>query len=128
MAGHLGRQRFEPDVVLCSSAVRARQTLGLLELGPASAVLVEDGLYGAGADALLARLQGLDDHLDSVLVIGHNPGMEELLITLVGGGTELPDRFPTGALADLRLPIGRWAELRPGIARLHDFVRPRDLC
>jgi phosphohistidine phosphatase len=127
IATYLRREGIEPDLVLCSPATRARQTFELLGLGPEVEVLFEDGLYGASAGELLARLRQLDDTTGSVLVIGHNPGIEDLAATLVGGGDEPAQKFPTAALADLRAPIAGWGELRPGVARRHAFVLPRTL-
>jgi phosphohistidine phosphatase len=122
---YLRREGIEPDLVLCSSAARARQTFELLQLGPKAEVLFEDGLYGASAGALLARLRKVRDSAGSVIVIGHNPGIEDLAVTLVGGGEGLAEKFPTAALADLRVPIVAWGELRPDIARLHVFIIPK---
>ncbi len=124
---YLHREGIEPDLILCSSAARARQTFDLLHLGPKAEVLFEDGLYGASAGTLLARLRQVTDTAGSVLVIGHNPGVEDLAATLAGDDEGLVQKFPTAALADLRVPIAAWGELRPGVARLHVFILPRSL-
>ena len=78
---HHSRLGVEAGLVLCSSAVRARQTLDLLKpsLGGAP-VQIEEALYAAPAAALLERLQTLTESLSSVLLIGHNPGMKELAL------------------------------------------------
>jgi phosphohistidine phosphatase len=123
VARHLRVVEFTPEVVLCSSAARARETLELIELGTAGRVFVEDGLYGAPASRLLARLRTIGPMIDSVLFIGHNPGIEELGASLVGS-KDWPDRFPTAALADLRFAVETWDELRPGVGRLHGCVTP----
>src|SRR5215216_6730711 len=73
-----------PDLVLCSSATRARQTLELLPLARMTDVLIEDQLYGAGPHELLARLRRIPAAVGSALLIGHNPGLEELARELVG--------------------------------------------
>ena len=109
---------MEPELVLCSSAKRARQTLE--RLGPAGLdARIEPGLYGAGADTLVARLREVPDGVHSVLLIGHNPGMQQLAFRLAG----LDDKFPTAALATLECES--WARLET--AELIDYVRPRDL-
>ena len=109
---------IEPELVLCSSAKRARQTLE--RLGPAGLdARIERELYGAGANALLARLREVPDEVASVMVIGHNPGMQQLAHGLAG----LDDKFPTAALATLE--CARWSTLET--AELIDYVRPRDL-
>jgi phosphohistidine phosphatase len=131
MRKHLRAQRIDPDLVLCSTAVRARQTLARIEpaLGRQE-VKVERALYGATADALMARLRKLPAKCSSVLVIGHNPGLEDLVLELARPSTQrdaVAVKFPTAALATLELDIDGWGELAPGGADLTAFVRPRDL-
>jgi phosphohistidine phosphatase len=94
-------------------------------------VAVEDGLYAASRDRLLRRLRAVDDDVVGVLVIGHNPGVEDLADALIGAGDaelrrRLETKFPTGALAELTFQ-GAWADLQPGAATLVSFVVPRDL-
>jgi phosphohistidine phosphatase len=114
-----------PDLVLCSTAVRARATLDLVSpaLG-APAVEIEGGLYHAWADDLLERLRVVAPDLEGVLMIGHNPGLHELAALLAPPG---PDAFPTGALAELRVDVDDWKNLQPGGAELARLVVPREL-
>ena len=135
MADHIARQAPRPDLILCSTAVRTRQTLAplLKRLGsPAPPISLENGLYLASEDVLLAHIRAVANGVPTVLLIGHNDGIGQLAADLAGSGpTEalaaLQDKYPTGALAILRLPDGPWSDLRPGAARLLEFVRPRDL-
>lgn len=120
--------------MLCSSAVRTRQTLDAIlpALEPAPEVLVEDGLYGAGVEELLARLRAVPAAVPSVLLIGHNPGIGELALALAGRGDaaalqRLRGGYPTGALATLAIADAGWAELRGGGAALRGYVVPREL-
>jgi phosphohistidine phosphatase len=124
----LGSQQFEPELVLCSSARRARATLERIEpaLGRAP-VLVEGELCGASARELLARLRRLPDDVASVLVIGHNPGMHELAFELAGSAPQLAGKFPTAALATLAFHGSAWGGLGPGATELVELTRPRDL-
>jgi phosphohistidine phosphatase len=117
---HLREQGIDPDLVLCSPARRARETLERIEpsLGR-GAVQVEPDLYGASAGGLLERLRAVPDDVDSVLLIGHNPGIAELTERLCG----FAEKFPTAALA--MLEFADWATLDR--AELTAFVRPRDL-
>lgn len=126
IADHMRSEGIDPDVVLCSTARRTRQTLDLLgDAIPAdSDVHIEPGLYGASTDALIARLRILPDTAERALVIGHNPGLEQLVSLLAG---DRPAKFPTAALATLDAAIDRWSDLTNGCARLTAFVRPRDL-
>jgi phosphohistidine phosphatase len=128
---HLRHESVAPAVVLCSSARRTRETLE--RIGPALAaevpVRIERELYAASAQRLLERLRALDDEVESVLVIGHNPGLELLALCLGGSGEPLAAvrrKFPTGALATLEF-AGSWSELAAGSAELTDFVTPKRL-
>jgi phosphohistidine phosphatase len=115
-----------PDVVLCSSATRTVQTLELLDLGAHPEVVVSDDLYGCGPGEMLARVRQTADPVASVLLIGHNPGIHELAVSLIGDPEAIPS-FPTAGLADLRAPIRTWSDLHPGVATLHAFITPKDL-
>jgi phosphohistidine phosphatase len=129
IGGHLREQGVEPELVLCSTARRARETLERIGLARHGAH-VELELYGAGAGALLARLHEVPAAVPSVMLIGHNPGLQELALLLSRSGPgvrELEAKFPTAALATLALPRPGWNALDSGTAKLIDFVRPRDL-
>jgi phosphohistidine phosphatase len=135
MADHIARREPHPDLILCSTAMRTRQTLApLLKRldGPAPPISLENGLYLASEDALLARLQAVADDVQTVLLIGHNDGIGQLAADLAAYGPSdalaaLREKYPTGALAVLRAPDGTWSDLKPGSAKLLAFVRPRDL-
>jgi len=134
MGRYVADHDLRPAIILCSTAARTRETLE--RSGKALARNVptrfEDGLYHAGPTALLDRLRRLDDTLPSAMLIGHNPGLEELASALAGNGDAGPlasmnEKFPTGALAVFDADVEAWKDLRPGCARLERFVRPRDL-
>lgn len=114
-----------PDLVLCSSAARARATLDrvLPALGDPR-VRVEPGLYHASANDLLERVRALPDEAASVMLIGHNPGLQELARLLAPPG---PATFPTGALATLEAGVACWSALSAGGATLTALVLPRAL-
>ena len=120
-----------PQLVVCSSAVRARETLQrvLPGLGEPE-VWIEVALYAASAETLLARVRALPDEVDEVLLVGHNPGLMDLVLLLAEAST-LRDRaaknVPTGALAMLDLDVTSWTGAQPGSASLTRFVLPRDL-
>ena len=120
-----------PELVLCSSARRTLETLALVRpgLGDGPEIRIEDDLYGASAASILTRLHAVDPPVRSVLVIGHNPGLEDLTAALAGDADEaaleqLRRKFPTGALAVLEVSTG-WAALGPGAARLSRLDVPR---
>jgi phosphohistidine phosphatase len=123
-----------PDLVLCSGAARARETLALVlpELGREVPVRFEDGLYLAAAATLRARIRKLPPTKKRVLLVGHNPGMHELALDLAGQGraddmAALARKFPTAALAALDIDVSRWSAVAPGDARLRAFLTPRSL-
>lgn len=131
MANHLREHGVEPALVLCSSAVRARQTLdGVASgFGRAPEVRIERGLYEFSVAGLLARVQRISASVPSAMVIGHNPAIERLALDLASRGPDLAKlarKYPTGALAVLSFTVG-WADLEPDAARLVGFVKPRDL-
>ncbi|HVD68664.1 MAG TPA: histidine phosphatase family protein, partial [Actinomycetota bacterium] len=91
---------------------------------------IEPSLYSFDADALLQRLQQLPADVGSVMLIGHNPAMQELASLLAARGDRLDELrrgFPTAALAELDLGGGSWRELAPGTGRLTRFIVPREL-
>ena len=135
LARHIQRQRIEPELMLCSSARRTRETLaGVL---PGRLALIEPELFLAGHEQLLARLRQVEPEIRSVMVIGHNPALQMLVLNLAGGerarrpaGAEgLEDirrKLPTGALVTLSFD-SPWSELGRGSAELVDYVRPKAL-
>lgn len=131
VADYMGDAGIVPDVVLCSSARRARETLDLLgDAVPGTCeVRVDDELYTATADALLERLRALPRSTHRVMLIGHNPALHQLALLLARSGERLnriTRKFPTAALATLDAPLEDWSDLAAGCAQLTDFVRPKD--
>jgi phosphohistidine phosphatase len=132
MRDYLDAEEIRPELVLCSSALRTRETLAriLPGLGSDLTVRIEPSVYSFDVDALLQRLQQLPADVGSVMLIGHNPAMQELASLLAAGGDrldELRGGFPTAALAELDLGVGSWPELAPGTGRLTRFIVPREL-
>jgi phosphohistidine phosphatase len=125
IAEHLRAEGIAPELVLSSTALRARETLAALLPVFASDVDIrlEEGLYGAGVDAVLGRLREVDDAIGSVLVVGHNPTLHGLALALTGRSDAL-ERFPTGALASITFTTG-WGELAEGGGELSGLFFPR---
>jgi phosphohistidine phosphatase len=134
MAQAMRELRLSPDIVLVSSARRTLQTLEALapfEDGP----LVEpmDDLYLAPWQRLLEVLRGVPQTARSVLLIGHNPGLHELAVALLGtdgsaaaNAQRLTAGYPTATLAEFAV-VSPWHMLEPGGGRLVRFLAPRDL-
>lgn len=121
------------DLVLCSSALRTRETaeLALAGFAPCPRILFEDGLYLAGPGALLKRLMLLDESDGTVLVIGHNPGLHELAIALAAPDSKplralTSGKFPTTARASFAIE-GSWSVLSHSRHRLTDYITAKSL-
>lgn len=122
-----------PDLVLCSNARRARDTLALVEqrLARPARTSIEAGLYLCGADRLLRRLHELDDAVETAMLVGHNPDLHDLAVMLAGTGDAaalraLADKLPTGGLVELT-GEGGWPALAAGQMTLRRFVVPKAL-
>lgn len=116
---------LKPDIVVCSPAERARETAALvLEAAELSPVVRYDArIYEASAARLLEVAREIAEPAATALLVGHNPGMEEL-ITLLTGERE---RMPTAALACVLFDLATWAEVAPQTGRLAWLVRPKEL-
>ena len=126
-------QGYRPEIVICSAAVRTRETWDLVapELGGSPAVTFEPRAYAASALTLLYLVRELPASCHAALLIGHNPGVSELASTLIeASGDDKPGspglRFPTAAVAVLEFS-GDWAGLSLARARLVAYTTPADL-
>lgn len=137
MGAEIGALGLRPDLILCSSSARTRETLALALPGfgaPAPEVVYDDAIYMATPAALLTLLRMLPaaPTPSSVMILGHNPGLEELAQELTGGGDEpsrklLADKFPTCALAVLTFDTDAWNQVAPGTGTLTHFLTPARL-
>ena len=138
MARYLRKSGARIDRVLVSTSARTLQTADLIlrELEPPPRVDYRGGLYLAPPGKILAMVQSLPARAQTAMVVGHNPGLEELAAILArepvrrkerARRSVLEEKFPTAALAVLEFEIGRWRDIRPGEGKLADFVRPKDL-
>ncbi len=123
-----------PDFVLCSTAKRAQETLerasGLWPRLPQ--VLFEKGIYLAAPHKLLDRIRQVSNDVGRLLVIGHNPGFEDLSVELAAGGDSaalrrMGEKFPTAGLAVIAFDISQWSKIERARGNLLTFVSPRDL-
>jgi phosphohistidine phosphatase len=134
MGVYLRDEDLVPDLVLCSGARRARETweIAAHQMKRAPAVEHEAGLYMATPDLLLRRLRRAPDAARSVLVVGHEGGIDALARRLVNDGAaplrrRLAEKFPTAALAVLALELGSWSTLAEKSATLVRLAAPKDL-
>ena len=118
----------EIGAVLCSSAVRTRQTLEQTGIGAPASFL--DALYGASPGAMIAEINQVDDGVDTLMVVGHEPTMSEVALNLAGPGSDRDAveriylKYPTSAITVLQVP-GPWSGLEVGGAEVTSFHVPR---
>ena len=132
MRDFLDAEGIHPALALCSSAVRARQTLArvLPALGTELEVRIEPTLYTFDADVILDRLGRVSSDVNSVFLVGHNPAIEDLATRIADRGDALPDlsrKYPTAGLAEIALSEGAWNTLADRPGELVRFIVPRDL-
>ena len=135
MGRHIRDSGLRFDRVLASPAVRVAETVELASkaFGRSFPVEWDRRIYLASSATLLDVLHGLEGDPAAVLMVGHNPGLEDLIFDLVpdDGASPLRDevevKFPTAAFAVLELPAERWADVAEGSARFTHLTRPRDL-
>lgn len=133
---YLETHLINADRVYCSTAKRTRQTYDLIHEGLGnSSVSFRDALYMAGTDDLIAFIQSIPDALNTVMLIGHNPGFHDTSLNLIGRAgrgqakalDKLRVKYPTGSLCALSFDVKSWKNVGAGLGTLTSFVRPRDL-
>jgi phosphohistidine phosphatase len=130
MATYLKRSKIRPDLVICSTATRAKETLDPIvkEINPPE-VIFEMEIYGGTPQELWEQLWNIPKGAKSVLLIGHNPALQNLALELAETDKPLPfagDKFPTGPIASFRFR-GAWKALEPHGAQLISFITPKTI-
>jgi len=123
---YIRKQKIMPDLVLSSPAVRARETTGIITTTAklTAEIRYDQRIYEADPPRLVQVLSQLEDTFSSVLLVGHNPGIEDLLSLLTGSSQHMP----TAALAKIRLEgVGDWSEISQAKAMLELMIKPRDI-
>jgi phosphohistidine phosphatase len=127
---YLAAEGLRPDLVLVSPARRAQETWNLVRapLGTVTA-RTEARIYAAPAEALLALVKQVDRAVNALLMVGHNPGLHDLLQALASPGDRRAamSGFPAGGLAVIDLPASAWPEVLPRSGVLDRFVTPASL-
>jgi phosphohistidine phosphatase len=124
--GRLMRDRgADVDLIISSPAKRARKTAKLfLEAGGFETdVLNDERIYEASPSTLMYVAGEIDDRFSSVVLVGHNPGMEGLIRALTGQS----EPMPTAAIAIIKLAIDSWKDIAAGVGVLATVIRPRDV-
>jgi phosphohistidine phosphatase len=133
MGEEMARRGLHPDLALVSTARRTLETFALVTpfLAP-KAERFEAAIYEAEAPAILEVVRRVEDQVGTLLVVGHNPGLERLAADLIGGGSErlrdrLGEKFPTAALAVIDFEAAHWRDIKRGEGRLALFLTPGDI-
>ena len=134
MGAFMAEHGLAPQLILCSPAVRTRQTLDLVlrHLSGHPTVVYQDDFYLAAPSVMLTRLRKVGGKTSHVMVVGHNPGMQGLAVALAGEGETrvlqaLAAKFPTAGLAVIRFKARSWAKVGHGTGRLESFTTPKML-
>jgi phosphohistidine phosphatase len=133
----MGREMRErdltPDLVLVSPAARTKETLARAEEGFGNAFNATEirSIYLAETETLIDLVRGAPSDARRLMLVGHNPGMHEVVLALTKGPRELREeiasKFPTAALAEISFDVGDWTDVTLGSGRLRSFVKPRGL-
>ena len=128
MGAYIHNRAGMPDVIITSDATRALQTAEIVAeaVGFTSPLTVQPRIYTADVDTLLALVRSILDEVDTAVIIGHNPGFEELAEALAGNHDQ-GVRLPTAGLALLEFDVERWDAARAGAGRLREVATPRTI-
>jgi phosphohistidine phosphatase len=129
---------YLPHLILCSPSTRTRQTLELAaaEFGENVPTRFVEEIYNARASELIELIRDVPTDVSRLLLVGHNPGFEDVARTLVKKSVDpetralaamLKEKFPTCALAVVDFDIEDWSDIAPSTGELRDFTRPKDL-
>ncbi|WP_440983109.1 SixA phosphatase family protein [Shinella sumterensis] len=134
MGAYLAAAGLRPDFALVSSARRTQETWALVApaFGGTCPSLAVPTIYEAEPAMILAAIQDAPDESGTLLVIGHNPGFEDLAALLAPQGNQdalarMKTKYPTAGLAVIECNSPRWADVIPGAGRLEAFVTPKTL-
>lgn len=138
MGAYMRKKKYVPQLVLCSTALRTVETLELSRGAWGASPKTEflDSLYLATANAMLNIIRNAPDSVDALLIVGHNPGIEECAAALMGQGETpaecetqdmMDEKFPTAALAVIDFDISTWKSVAKDEGKIVNFTRPADL-
>jgi phosphohistidine phosphatase len=132
MGAFMRENRIRPELILCSTAVRTRQTLELVvaDMKPAPKVKHEAALYLADPFLLLERVRKTPRTVKHLMIVGHNPGLQILGLELIGDGDPelvraISDKLPTAGVVVITFDAKAWSDVAPGKGRLTHFATPK---
>lgn len=125
LGAYMLKEKLRPDVVLSSPALRAKQTTTMVceAAGLSGLINFDERIYEASVQRLFEIVAGFDKGISTAMMVGHNPGFEELLAALTGES----QRMPTAAFACINLKIEKWSDVTGGCGKLKWLVKAKDL-
>jgi phosphohistidine phosphatase len=126
-------RHLRPNLILCSPSVRTRQTLTLASAeawDKAPKVRFDERLYEASAQNILEVLKEVPDKADHVMIVGHNPGLQDLAVMFAVNGPErqqLKDKLPTAAVVSFQFEEELWKKLLPATGHVALYMSPKTL-
>jgi phosphohistidine phosphatase len=134
MGKAMAERGIDPELVLCSSARRTRDTLDLVlpELRVEPKIVYQDALYHASAEEMLDMLHAIEPGANRVMLVGHNPEIQIFALDLVGAGAKsfllrLGAKYPTAGLAVINFESGLWKNVAVKSGTLSLFLTPKEL-
>jgi phosphohistidine phosphatase len=135
MGAWMGTAHIQPDLILCSTAVRTRQTLALVSqhiAGEKQIIEMRNELYLGDYAELFKLVRATPDHAGHVMLLGHNPGLHDLALKLIGAGNietrrALAIKFPTAGVVVIDFAFDSWRSLGVGTGTLRHFMAPKQL-
>jgi phosphohistidine phosphatase len=128
---YMARHRLAPDLALVSPATRAEETWALVAIACKKAPRVQKDarIYNANADTLIELVKETRD-AQTLLIVGHNPGLHDLAVQLIAAGDveareRINEKLPTAGLVVIEFPFDDWSQLHRSSGRLERFVSPR---
>lgn len=132
MGSHIAVHDFAPEKILCSSARRTRETLAALlpYLDDDADIHLTRDLYLAGEDRMIDQIRAHGGNAVTLLVIGHNPGLQETALALIGEEAgpirdAIAEKFPTAGLVVIDFPATKWVDIEPRTGKAVAFLKPR---
>ncbi len=134
IGSHLTQQGITPDLIICSTAKRARQTLKQVSKNwqTDAETIFEDRLYLASTGTIISLLASIGTNASHIMIIGHNPGFHKLAYTLAKTGNKddlatLGERYPTATLCVIKSKAIEWQHIDDGTGELVLFTSPKSL-
>ncbi|MGI9055202.1 MAG: SixA phosphatase family protein [Pyrinomonadaceae bacterium] len=120
----MSKNNFTPQIIISSPAIRAKQTANLVKksAGFDAEIFFDERIYEASPMRLSEVISDVEDEYDSAMIVGHNPGFENLVRVLTGK----LEPMPTAALAVVDLEINSWKEVNAETGTLRKLIRPKD--